>query len=196
MFVLVSGPPGSGKSTLARPIAQQLRLPLIAKDAIKEALMDVLGNPKDVEESQILERAAVMSMLAGAASSRGAVLESTFLPYAFPHLKSLPGCLFEVHCRCPRPVAAARYLARSRRRHSRHLDAERAPDELWNERNTNPTGLAPHIVVDTTEEVDVPALVDQIKKLMVEATTHAIRARAIDRGWARPNGPDSDWRAA
>jgi adenylate kinase family enzyme len=43
MFVMVSGPPGSGKSTLARPIAEELRLPLIAKDAIKEALMDVLG---------------------------------------------------------------------------------------------------------------------------------------------------------
>ena len=169
---MVSGPPGAGKSTLARPIAEQLRLPHIAKDAIKEALMDVLGYPATVQESRTLGRAAVMAMLNVAASSQaGAVLDSTFFPYAFPRLRSLPGSLVEVHCRCPRAVAVARYTARSPTRHAGHLDAERQPDELWNEQNTRPTGIAPAIVVDTTAPVDVAAVVRQINELGRPAST-------------------------
>jgi predicted kinase len=166
MFVMVSGPPGSGKSTLARPIADELRLPLIVKDAIKEALMDVLGYPASVEESRTLGRAAVTAMLNVAAASReGAVLDSTFFPYSFAQLRSLPGPLVEVHCRCPREVAIARYTARSPTRHAGHLDAERQPDELWNEQNTRPTGIAPAIVIDTTAQVDVTAVIGQIEEL-------------------------------
>ena len=43
MYVLVGGVPGSGKTTLARQLAPLLGMPLIAKDAIKEALMTALG---------------------------------------------------------------------------------------------------------------------------------------------------------
>jgi adenylate kinase family enzyme len=166
MFVMISGPPGSGKSTLARPIADELKLPLIAKDAIKEAVMDVLGYPATVEESRTLGRAAVMAMLNVAASSHdGAVLDSTFFPYAFTQLRSLPGPLVEVHCRCPRDVAIARYTARGPTRHAGHLDADRQPDELWNEQNTRPTGIAPAVVVDTTAPADAAAVVRQITEL-------------------------------
>jgi adenylate kinase family enzyme len=52
MFVLVAGPPGSGKSTLARPLAEQLNLPLMAKDPIKEALMDV----RDVARGDVAQQ--------------------------------------------------------------------------------------------------------------------------------------------
>src|SRR5713226_1916405 len=45
LLVLVSGAPASGKSTLARRLAANLRLPLIAKDLIKETLFDALGTP-------------------------------------------------------------------------------------------------------------------------------------------------------
>ena len=44
-FVLVAGWPASGKSTLATGLAAELGLPLLAKDEIKEALMDGLGRP-------------------------------------------------------------------------------------------------------------------------------------------------------
>jgi predicted kinase len=165
MFVMISGPPGSGKSTLARPIADELQLPLIAKDAIKEALMDVLGYPATVEQSRTLGRAAVVAMLNVATESlAGAVLDSTFFPYAFPRLRSLPGPLLEVHCSCPREVAVGRYSARSPTRHAGHLDADRQPHELWNEQNTRPSGIAPSIVVDTTAPVDVTTVIRQVKE--------------------------------
>jgi 2-phosphoglycerate kinase len=47
-FVLVGGWPAAGKSTLARSLAAELELPLLAKDEIKEALMDGLGYPATV----------------------------------------------------------------------------------------------------------------------------------------------------
>jgi predicted kinase len=41
--VIVNGAPGTGKTTLARRLAQDLALPLISKDDIKERLFDHLG---------------------------------------------------------------------------------------------------------------------------------------------------------
>ena len=166
MFVLVAGPPGSGKSTLARPLAERLSLPLIAKDPIKEALMDVLGWPSSVEESRTLGRAAVMALLEVASTSRGAVLDSTFFPYALPRITALPGPVIEVRCSCPKAVAQARYRARDGTRHRGHLDLERQPDELWNEQNSTPLGIAPVIVVDTNAPVDVGEIAARIQQLV------------------------------
>src|SRR6476620_7660537 len=62
LFVLIGGIPGSGKSTLAVAVAAELGLALLAKDEIKEALMDALGDPPTIAESQRLGRAAVIAM--------------------------------------------------------------------------------------------------------------------------------------
>lgn len=43
LFVAVAGWPGSGKTALAAGLAAELGWPLLAKDEIKEALMDGLG---------------------------------------------------------------------------------------------------------------------------------------------------------
>ena len=165
MFVLVAGPPGSGKSSLAAPLATELGLPLLAKDDIKEALMEVLGRPATVDESRRLGRAAVMAMLAMARAAPGAVLDSTFYPYAVPHLEQLPGTVIELRCRCPREVARARYRARSETRHAGHLDDERPPDELWNEHHLEPLEIGPLIEVDTTQPLDVGPLAERITAL-------------------------------
>jgi hypothetical protein len=41
-LIVITGLPGTGKSTLARRLATHYRLPMIAKDTIKESMMDVL----------------------------------------------------------------------------------------------------------------------------------------------------------
>lgn len=41
--VLITGHPATGKTTLAEYLAQELYLPLIAKDHIKETLFNTLG---------------------------------------------------------------------------------------------------------------------------------------------------------
>src|ERR1700685_3720270 len=95
VFVVVSGPPASGKTTLSGAIAPALGLPLIAKDAIKQALMTVLP-VTDVAASRVVGRASVAALLAVAAESGGAVLESVWHRYAVDDLRRLPGEVVEV----------------------------------------------------------------------------------------------------
>ena len=161
--MLVAGPPGSGKSTLAAPMARELSLPLLSKDAIKDALIDVLGVAATVEDSRELGRASVMAMLTVARTSPGAVLDSTFYPYTLPHLRALPGQLIEIRCVCPRRVVEARYRARSGSRARGYFDSERPAEELWNEHHLTPTGLGPLIEVDTSDQVDVAAVAARVR---------------------------------
>ena len=43
LWLIVTGPPAAGKTTLAKRIAQDLRLPLFEKDAIKDTLHEAMG---------------------------------------------------------------------------------------------------------------------------------------------------------
>jgi len=121
-FVVVSGPPASGKSTLAPVLAQQLALPLFAKDTVKDALMSTLG-ADDVEESRRLGQASVVVLYALARESPvGAVIESVFFrTVAQAELRRLPGVVVEVFCRCDRQLAERRYQLRAGSRHAGHL---------------------------------------------------------------------------
>jgi predicted kinase len=164
VFVLVAGWPGSGKSTLAAALASRLGLPLLAKDEIKEALMDALGRPATVADSQRLGRAAVLAMLRVASRCPGAVLDSTWFGYALPLARALPGQLVEVHCTVPRDVAMTRYQARAGHRHAGHLDDLRSDQELWGEPPPSP-GLGPVIQVDTSGEVDISRLIEKLDRI-------------------------------
>jgi predicted kinase len=156
-FVLVAGWPGSGKSTLAAALAAEMGLPLLAKDEIKEALMDSLGRPQTVAESQRIGRAAVLAMLRVARNCPGAVLDSTWFDYAIPVARTLPGRLVEVHCIVPAEVARSRYLARTGQRHAGHLDQARTEHELWGT-PPRPLGLGAVLTIDTSGQVDIARL--------------------------------------
>jgi len=153
VFVLVGGWPASGKTTLARALAAELDLAYLAKDEVKEALMDALGAPADVEESRRLGRAAVHALLRMARGCDGAVLDSTWLDYTRPLVAALRGPVVEVRCLATLEVVRARYVARVR--DPRHLDAARTEDELWGQR-VAPLGVGRLFEVDTCRPVDIP----------------------------------------
>lgn len=164
MFVVVTGPPASGKSTLARALAAHLALPLISKDVIKEALMDVLGIPDDLEQSHRLGRAAVFAMMATARVNAGAVLDSVWLPYTIPMIRQLDGPVVEVRCEVSKDIAAARYDARVADRHAGHLGRQRPPTELWNEDLLAPLGVGPVVRVDTASPPQVDDVATRIRR--------------------------------
>ncbi len=168
MLVIVSGSPGAGKSTLAANVAEQLGLPLFAKDEFKEALADAIGAPPDVEASQrlglgayaLLHLAARRVLEAGG----GLVLESNFRrgisETELTGLVRLTEARL-IHCAPPDALVVKRYTGRAREgtRHPAHLDLARTPalhEDLAAGRFA-PLDLGlPTLVVDTSAGYDPP----------------------------------------
>ena len=163
VFVVVSGGPGSGKSTLAKALGPALGLPVLAKDAFKEALMSAFDVP-DVEASEAIGRASVTAMLAVAADCGTAVLDSVWhRTETLATLQLLPGRVVEVFCRCDQGTMAERYQARVGTRQAGHFDELRTPEDLWNPETAQPVaGGWPVIEVATDTPVDALKLADQV----------------------------------
>lgn len=175
LFVIVSGLPASGKSTIAVGLAEDLRLPLMDKDAYLEALFGdaVDGSP---QLRELFSRRADELMADAAQRSEGAVLSSwwkhpkskTDSGTPVPWLTSLPGMLIEVHCVCPPDVATARFL--SRKRHPGHCDARHSEATLVREfseqAKLGPLGVGPLVEVDSERPTDRSTLAARIRGLV------------------------------
>lgn len=167
LFVVVSGPPGSGKTTLASVLAVEFELPLISKDAIKEALLSVL-TVSDSAASQELGRASMAVLYELAKNSRvGAILEANFRrSKSVGELQQLHGAVVEIHCRCSRAVALHRYRSRQESRHPGHFDALRSETELWDADMVGPlAGGWPVLEVNTDAQVDLPTTLRAVHDL-------------------------------
>lgn len=94
--VIVAGLPGSGKSTLASRLAEALKLPLICKDTIKEALFDTVGF-RNREEKTILNTASLRILFYAAkqilTGGSGVILENNFENDAYPLFEDLFRCV-------------------------------------------------------------------------------------------------------
>lgn len=132
LLLIISGPPCTGKTTLGKKIAQELRLPLISRDDIKESLFDSLG-VKDREWSKKLGIASyqvlykmVDSLLQG---SQSFILESNFKPEfddkRFLDLqKKYDFRVFQIMCKSNGEILFERFKKRSEsgERHPGHVD--------------------------------------------------------------------------
>ena len=164
-YVVVTGPPASGKSTLAHRLAGTLGWPLLAKDALKERLIEE-AEPRTVEESRELGRRAVRLLLAAATELDRGVLDSVWVDRtaAVRELDSL-GEVLEVFCRCHLDLMRSRYARRAPTKGAGHFDAERPEAELWPPEALEPlAGGWPVLEVDTTGPVDVDGLARRIHR--------------------------------
>jgi predicted kinase len=168
LLVVVTGPPAAGKTTIARELAARLRLPLIAKDTIKEALFDRLG-AGDLAWSARLGDATYLAMQALAVDSAAAgaslVLEGNLVQGSELEaaLSALPARFFQVHCSAPIEVLIERYNTRIR--HPGHIDAKReeALREAVRTGRHEPLDLPGETIrIDTTQPVDIEAVVGRI----------------------------------
>lgn len=165
--IVVNGVPGAGKTTLAAPLARALAVPLLAKDAIKEALFDAAGGMAPRRRVGVLASETQWTM---AGFFDGSLLLESFYaadrdePHVARGLSGLgnpPGV--EVWCETPLDLAFERY--KSRPRHGAHADQSRL-DEWWAlaEAARPMTGL-PVLRVRTDAPVDVESVATRVRLL-------------------------------
>ena len=127
LLVVVTGMPSSGKTTIAEGLAGRLRLPLIAKDEIKESLYESLG-ARDVSAWARLGASAYVLIFALArrmlASGVPLIVEANFFRDQVSDFAALPAHRpVQFHCQAPLALLVERYANRSR--HAAHHDAEK-----------------------------------------------------------------------
>ncbi len=176
VVTLVNGLPGSGKTTLATELAAELGVPLLSKDAVKEAVAGGLGQP---EEGAAGAAGSARSAAIGAGASEalwsvlgtsvtGGVIDSSllagrdeaFVARGLTGAGLDPADVTEVWCEVPPSVARARFEARWREgdRHGVHGPHE-GLETLWGPWSTAvPLGLGPVLRVDTSAAVSPAAL--------------------------------------
>ena len=162
---------------MAERLARELRLPLVAKDAIKERLYDELGSG-DREWSRRLGRAtfAVMFDLLEQllAAGRPAIVEANFTAAAAPRFERLPPHRsLQVFCTAPREVVIERYAAR--RRHGGHLD-DVVLEELRAGRHEEQWERLPlngELVELEIDAADLDAVVDRVREAVAAGSERA-----------------------
>ena len=127
LLVVVTGPPASGKSTIAAELARRARLPLLAKDPIKEILFDTLGWSDRAWSRRL--GVAVYGVLYEAAGELLGAGRSLILEANFDHERARrdllalpPSRIVQVYCTAQPELLLARFdeRARSGARHPAH----------------------------------------------------------------------------
>jgi predicted kinase len=164
LVVLVNGLPGSGKTTLAGQLAMELGVPVVCKDAIKEALLAAVPASPPDRLGPIAMHAA-WSLTADLSGT--VVLESWWfrprdLGFVEAALRRCGGpSVVEVWCDVPAELARSRFVAR--RRDPMYQDAQRLA-ECWDDwaARAEPLGIGRVVRVDTSAVVDIGAVARQL----------------------------------
>lgn len=164
-LIVVNGLPGAGKTTLAKPLAQSLGVPLIPKDAIKEAIAEAAA--VDLPTTRLGALAMdVMWSIAG--MLEGTVMLESFWasgrdePYfarGYASIGSPPG----IELWCEAGLQSTRERFRTRDRHSVHKDSGRLDQwERW-AADCGPISQLPTLTVATEVTVEVESLAAGIR---------------------------------
>lgn len=126
-LVIVCGPPAVGKTILATALGEQLGMPVISKDLVKEAMMDHLGGAPAVGAAAFAVEFAIARELLK--SEIGVILEGAFFrdQAEITELAAL-GDPIVLNLSCSLDVLEQRYIERHGLRHPSHRGLEAVPD--------------------------------------------------------------------
>jgi 2-phosphoglycerate kinase len=166
-IIVFTGLPGTGKTTLSRRVANTLRIPLIAKDNIKEIMYDKIGWSDKAFSAKLAHATfGIMDYVTEQHLKNGLslALESNYLPKLasnkFQEWQRLYNCqIVQIVCRTEVDVLARRYFDRQHAdRHPGHNDTGTVRDYKidFNRRIGNsedqPMSIdGPVRIVDTTD---------------------------------------------
>ena len=177
-LIILTGRPAAGKSTIGKRLSQDLKLPIISKDGIREVLLDRLGC-RDRPWAQLLGKAGIdiMFYFAGAEfkAGRSIILDNAFDPtLSKPKFQALKADYnaesIQVVCNSDSKTLFERFRARveSGNRHPGHRE-EYAFDQLKDSLSKEESPVldigGEVIEVDTTdfEKIDYPAILNQVR---------------------------------
>jgi len=181
-LLIVSGLPCAGKTSIAERLADELGLPLMTKDGIKEQLFNYLGW-KDRLWSKQLSQTSVELLLYYAESQLAAgnslIIECNFQPdLAASRLRAMQSryaaAFFQVYCRADPGALYQRFKARTGTRHPGHADEQYLAEFQVKLEQTPQETLdlgCPVAVVDTTDfqNVDYPTLLKAVRDVQSAA---------------------------
>lgn len=167
-LIIVNGMAGAGKTTLAHPLAAELGIPLVSKDAIKEALGDVIDAHLPTRSVGALAADALWrlaGMLDGTVMVESVWLsgrDEKWFRRGWESIGSPSG--IEVWCEAPREVMRERYLTRPR--HRVHDDQARVAEWESAAGVAAPITDLPLLRVDTSTAVDISALAASVRRTL------------------------------
>jgi predicted kinase len=179
-IIIVTGRPAAGKSTLARWLSQELKLPLVSKDTIREELFDRLGW-EDRKWAQELGKASVDMMFYFARAElevgHSMIMDNSFYPpVSNPRFQALKEKYqaesIQIICDADRETLFQRFKSRAETgdRHPGHGDQAVLEELYANLADTSSQALdigGSVLEVDTTEysNLDYQGILEQIKSL-------------------------------
>jgi predicted kinase len=166
--LIINGVPGSGKTTLSLALGDELNLPVLSKDAIKESLADAAPVALPTRQLGAIAAETLWSLIR--LIDGGVIVESFwFSGRDDAHFRrgiAAAGVRdgLELWCEASPETTRTRFLTRPR--HHAHSDAERIGEwESFSER-AEPISDFPVMRVDTETRVDVVTVAQRVRDFL------------------------------
>ena len=163
LLVVIHGAPGSGKTTLARRLRQDVTLPILGKDDLKELLFETI--PQSDRDFSRLQGAVAFDMLYAFAHQFLSEGQSVVIEGAFWHERSRKEIqtildetnakVLELFCHVDEEVRLERFRQRAvnGERHPAHMDTDQAATQPIPGRNFEKLAIGDCIEIDTHQSV-------------------------------------------